>query len=219
MSKILSKTVAKLPAAAVALSLGLALSGCAAGVATNRSVDSVHQPVVERSNYTLDVNTSPGGIAFDERQRLDDWFQAMNLRYGDRIAVDDPQGNPATYAAIQEVASRHGVLLSREAPVTPGYVAPGAARVIVSRSTAHVPGCPNWSAKSDTNIGSATSPNFGCSINSNLASMVADPEHLVRGATTRGETTVMSSDKAINAYREAKPTGGGELKASSTGGK
>jgi pilus assembly protein CpaD len=212
MSKIMSKL-----GATVALSLGLALAGCG-GPNVNRSIESVHQPVVERTSYTLDVNAGMGGLPVTEQKRLDDWFDAMDLRYGDRIAVDDPQTNPTTYAIVQDIAARHGVLLSRDVPVTPGYVSAGSVRVIVSRSTASVPGCPNWSRKSDTNFESATSANFGCSINSNLASMVADPEHLVKGSSNKGDTVVMSSNKAIDLYRETAPTGGSALKAASTGG-
>ena len=48
--------------------------------------------------------------------------------------------------------------------------------------------------------------------------MVADPEHLIRGASSTGETVVMSSTKAITSYREAKPTGEGGLKQTSTEG-
>jgi len=42
-----------------------------------------------------------------------------------------------------------------------------------------------------------------------LAAMIADPEDLLRGQRGSGETVVMSSTKAIEAYREAKPTGDG----------
>ena len=37
--------------------------------------------------------------------------------------------------------------------------------------------------------------------------MIANPEHLLHGAEGTGETVVMSSTKAIQTYREAKPTG------------
>lgn len=50
----------------------------------------------------------------------------------------------------------------------------------------------------------------------NIASMVADPEHLIRGANSTGRTVVMSSTKAIDSYREAKPTGEQGLKQEST---
>ena len=88
--------------------------------------------------------------------------------------------------------------------------------MIVTRSTASVPSCPDWAAKSDTNLGNATSSNYGCATNSNIASMVADPEHLIRGANSTGRTVVMSSTKAIDSYREAKPTGEQGLKQEST---
>ena len=48
--------------------------------------------------------------------------------------------------------------------------------------------------------------------------MVADPEHLLKGAKGTGQTTVMSGNKAIDSYREAKPTGESGLKQNSTQG-
>ena len=79
-----------------------------------------------------------------------------------------------------------------------------------------MPGCPNWSSNSDTNLGNATSSNYGCAINSNLAAMVADPEHLIKGAESTGNTVVMSSSKAIQTYRGKELTGAGGLKKTST---
>ena len=61
-----------------------------------------------------------------------------------------------------------------------------------------------------------TTSNFGCAINSNLAAMVADKEHLVKGANSTGETVVMSGTKAIDSFRAAKPTGEDGLKNNST---
>jgi pilus assembly protein CpaD len=191
---------------ALALSLGLVLAGCG-GMPTNRSLYSVHQPVVERVNYTLDVSTGAGGLSHPEQRRLAGWFEAMDLRYGDRVSIDDPLDSPATRAMVEALASRHGILLSDNAPQTPGYVQAGAARIVITRSRAYVPGCPDWSANSDVNLLNATGSNYGCATNSNLASMVADPEHLIKGAQGTGSTVVMSSTKAIDTYREAKPTG------------
>ncbi|MEL0210463.1 MAG: CpaD family pilus assembly lipoprotein, partial [Novosphingobium sp.] len=79
-----------------------------------------------------------------------------------------------------------------------------------------VPGCPDWSKKSDFSMNNATSPGFGCAINGNLAAMVADKEHLVQGATGTGETVVMSGTKAIDSYRNARPSGEQGLKANAT---
>ena len=55
--------------AAIALSLGLLLAGCG-GMAANPGVESVHQPVVEKTNYVLDVTTGPGGLSLPEQRRL-----------------------------------------------------------------------------------------------------------------------------------------------------
>ncbi len=204
--------------AAIALSLGLALAGCG-GLPTNHSLESIHQPVVQRTNYTLDVNAGSGGLSVPEQRRLAGWFEAMDLRYGDRIAVDDPLSSAATRASVEQVASRYGLLVSEDAPATAGFINPGSVRVVVTRSTASVPGCPDWSAKSDANPGNATSTNYGCSVNSNLAAMVANPEHLIKGAEDHGPTAVASSNKAIDIYRQAVPTGAGGLKQTSSSGK
>ena len=211
--KIAPKTLG----AALALSLGLTLAGCG-GIATNASLESIHQPVVERVNYTLDVTTGAGGLSYPEQSRLAGWFEAMDLRYGDRISIDDPLQSEATRAAIVQLAARHGLIVSDDAPATPGNVSAGSARIIVTRAKATVPGCPDWSAKNDFNPNNATSTNFGCATNSNFAAMIADPEHLLKGATGQSNTVMMSSTKAIGAYREQKPTGAGGLKQTSSKG-
>jgi pilus assembly protein CpaD len=201
---------------AIALSLGVALSGCIGGAPTNRMLESVHQPVVERQNYTLDVTAGPGGLSLPEQRRLAGWFEAMDLRYGDRVSIDDPLKSGATRAAVEAVVARYGLLLTDEAPATAGYVNAGSARIVLTRSVARVPGCPDWSAKSDTNLSNASSSNYGCASNANLAAMVADPEHLLKGDKGTGETTIMTSTKAIETYRAKAPTGEAGLKQNST---
>jgi len=203
-------------AGAIALSLGLSLAACG-GMPDNRSLYSTKQPVVERTNYTFDVQASASGLPISEQQRVADWFDAMDLRYGDRLSIDNPSGSEATRDAIAKLAARHGILVSEGAPVTAGHIQPGGARIVITRSSAHVPGCPDWSAKSDMGYTNATSPNYGCATNGNLAAMIANPEDLIEGQTGTGETVVMSSSKAINSYREQAPTGAGGLAESSTG--
>jgi len=211
---MVTPTVRKALASALTCSLALALAGCG-GMPSNRSLESVHQPLVSRSNFTLDVAAGPSGISPSEQRRLAGWFDAMDLRYGDRVAIDDPAKSGATQAAIEALAGRYGILLSDTAPVTPGYVNPGMVRVVLTRSSATVPGCPDWSAKSETNFGNGTSSNFGCATNSNLAAMVADPEHLLHGATG-GPGRVTGATKAIDSYREAPPSGEKGLTQTST---
>ena len=204
---------------ALTLGLALGLSACG-GMPSNRSLESTHQAVVTTSNYTLDVASGPGGMSVPEQRRLSGWFEAMDLKYGDRIYIDDPMKSVANRASVEAVAGRYGILVGGDAPVTPGDVSPGTVRVVVTRSSAFVPGCPDWSNNSDTNLGNGTNANYGCAVNSNMAAMVADPSHLVHGASSDGSTVVMSSTKAIDSYRATPPTGEKGLKEqSSQGGK
>jgi pilus assembly protein CpaD len=198
-------------AAAIALSLGLALSACnTAGATANRSLESVKQPVVERANYSIDLATSSAGVPVPEQQRLAEWFDTMNLGYGDRVGIDEATSS-AVRGDIAKIAGRYGLLVSDGTPVTQGYVDPGKVRVVVTRSRAYVPGCPDWSDHLADYGTNTTSSGYGCAVNGNLAAMIADPEHLLHGATGTGDTVVMSSTKAIETYREQKPTGAGGL--------
>jgi pilus assembly protein CpaD len=199
--------------------LALALSACG-GTPTNRTLYSTHQPVVSHNSYTLDLITGPGGLSSGEAHRLDGWFDAMNLAYGDRIVLDDPLRSEGTRASVGDIAARHGLEISRIVPLGESTTSAGNARVTIMRASANVPGCPDWSAKSENNWRNATSPGYGCAINGNLAAMVADPDHLLTGARAPGQTSVMTSNKAIEAYRAAKPSGdgGNTVRKSSTAG-
>ena len=130
---------------ALALSLGLALGACST-MPSNRSANSVHQPVVERTTVALDVATTADGLPIAEQRRLAGWFEAMDLRYGDRVSVEDPLSRAETRAAVAELTGRYGLMLADATPVTTGDLQPGQARVVILRSRASVPGCPDWSA-------------------------------------------------------------------------
>lgn len=199
------------------------LSGCAGSATqTNRSLDSVHQPVVNQTHFVMDLTTSGGALPVSEQQRLSDWLEAMDVGYGDRVAIDDPApyGNKDAHEAVAQLVSGHGMMMARAAPITAGTVAPGSLRIVISRSQAAVPGCPDWSSKSVTDFTSATGSNYGCAVNSSLAAMVADPQDLVKGANGALSDPV-SAAKAIKAYRDAEPTGKKGLKVNNTqeGGK
>ncbi|TMM48756.1 CpaD family pilus assembly protein [Qipengyuania marisflavi] len=208
-------------AGTLAVSLSLVLGACSSGSMPeiNRTLYSAHQPVVERSNFSIDLATGYEGLQVSEQQRLSDWFEAMDLRHGDRISLDNPGNSPAVSANVAAIAGRYGLLVSDGVPVTVGYVQPGQARVVITRSTASVPGCPDWSFNRDADDMNRTSPNYGCATNSNLAAMVANPEDLIQGQQGTGETIVTTSTKAIRAYRSQEPTGtGGLAEVSSTEG-
>jgi pilus assembly protein CpaD len=186
--------------------LGLTVSACGT---QNRGLESVHQPVVSRTNYVIDVGTGYDGLAEGEAQRLNGWFESLKLGYGDRVAVDGGGRGASGEAreAIAAAAARYGLLLDDNAPIMPGELAPGSLRVVVSRTKANVPGCPDWSRNSGENFNQHSGANFGCGVNSNLAAMVANPEDLIQGRDSNGVTDSASATKAIKSYRERKPTG------------
>ena len=71
----------------------LTLAGCAGELGTtNTSMYSVHQPVVERTNYAIDLASDGSSISAAEQTRLGDWFDALRLGYGDRVSVDYGSG-------------------------------------------------------------------------------------------------------------------------------
>jgi pilus assembly protein CpaD len=189
----------------IAATISFGLAGCGA-MGANTSVYSTNQPVVERTNFAIDVNANgSNGIVPSEKTRLSEWMNALELGYGDRVSIDfgDAYANRSVTDDVAQLANEHGVLMSDTAPLTAGRVTPGTVRVVVTRSTASVPGCPNWSKTTESNYNSSTHPNYGCAVNSNMAAMIADPEDLVRGKESenlhRG-----SGKKAINDYRTKK---------------
>ena len=175
---------------------------------TNTSLYSVHQPVVERTNYSIDLDASGAELSSVETNRLTQWFDALELRYGDRVSIDYGNGyaNAAVNQRVARLAAERGIIVAQTAPITAGAITAGTARVVVTRSKASVPSCPNWSTDTDTNDNASNHSNYGCSVNSNLAAMIADPEDLVRGR--RAETLDDNEGSAAVNTRRAKRTGG-----------
>jgi pilus assembly protein CpaD len=199
------------------------LGACASGprgalTATNNpSLYSVHQPVVQRTDYVLDLDASGDTLSAAERARLTGWFDAIELRYGDQLFVEEPRDypSPGGRAGVAEVLAEYGMQLHTGAPVKAGAVAPGSVRVIASRATASVPGCPNWDDRQIVPTVN-TSANYGCALNANLAAMVADPNDLVRGREGSVSGSANTANRAVRVYRDRTPTGGGALPTTST---
>ncbi|HYW15921.1 MAG TPA: CpaD family pilus assembly lipoprotein [Allosphingosinicella sp.] len=177
-----------------------------------RGLDSLNQPVVQRTDYLLDLADN-GGLSEADMGRLDSWFDSLGLGYGDHVFVD--RGTSIGRQDVARVAAAYGLLMTPGAPILEGDVPMGAVRVIVSRSTASVPNCPNFEVERGP---SSTSSNYGCSVNSNLAAMIADPNDLVLGQVGSVYGDANTSSKAIRVYRQTAPTGTRGLSDVSTKG-
>jgi pilus assembly protein CpaD len=202
---------------ALVLAPALLLGACMGSDAQRRGMESIHQPVVQRSDYLLDLQLAGDRLASGESQRLTGWLDGLRVGYGDHVGLDDQGRSSAMVRGqVSGTLAARGMLISDEMPVTAAPIAPGTVRVVVSRMKATVPGCPDWEHRLDTTFEAATSPNYGCAMNRNLAAMVARPEDLIRGAGT-GDTDPTTSSRAINSYRKAAPTGGGGTTVKSEG--
>lgn len=203
----------------VLIALGSTLAACTNSMARGPDVPAagmnpVNVPVINRADYAFDA-VAPGGVlAVGEAERLDAWFRGLGLRYGDDIYVDG--GADAARGQIADVAGRYGLMVLPGAPVTAGALTPDMVRVVVSRTQAFVPNCPNWSVPAQPNYANAAMSNFGCAVNSNIAALVANPEDLVRGREATGTSDARTATKPVSAYRNAVPTGTNGLMEIST---
>jgi pilus assembly protein CpaD len=198
------------------LLLASALAGCSgAQVAPDRGVAAVNEPVLSRATFVIDVAAPGGVIPPEELARLDGWFRGLDIGYGDSIYVDGGYSETVS-AQVAGVAGNYGLMVLPAAPVTAGVVPDGTARVVVSRNRAEVPGCPNWSVPSQPNFENRSMSNFGCSVNSDLAAMVANPEDLFHGREGTGVGSAFTASKAVDYYRKAPPTATQGLKDIST---
>lgn len=189
------------------LAFAAAVSGCqhTPNDQPDRGVAAVNVPVVVHSDYVFDAAAPGGSVPSSEQARLDSWFAGLGLGYGDRIYVEGPYGEAR--ADVARVAGKYGLLISEGAPVVQGAAAPDSVRVIVRRNRAEVPGCPNWSRASQPNFANRSMSNYGCSVNSNMAAMVANPEDLIHGREGDPYVDAAAASRGIGVYYSTPPTG------------
>ena len=195
----------KMKAKLTLLGLGSLLAACNAPDAPDAGLASTHVPVVTQTSYVYDLAAPGGTVARDDTDRLDHWFQNLELGYGDSVYIEG--GDGAARGQVASIVGRYGMLLSEGAPVTQGLLSPDSVRVIVSRAQAHVPGCPDWSRPSQPNFANNSMSNFGCGVNGSLASQVADANDLVRGTPGPSAEDGATAAKAIGMYRSWPLTG------------
>ncbi|MEO6247331.1 MAG: CpaD family pilus assembly protein [Sphingomicrobium sp.] len=182
-----------------------------------RGVEAVNVPVVTRQDYAFDAAAPDGQLSDLDAARLDGWFRGMGLGYGDNVYVEG--SDSGARADVARLAGRYGLLVADGGPVLPGGIAPGVVRIIVSRTRASVPNCPNWSRPAQPNYNNDSMSNFGCAVNGNLAAMIANPQDLIHGRDGSALSDSRTSTKAVDYYRNSTPTGSKGLQDVSTKGK
>jgi len=205
--------IAAMPRRVLALLALAPLAACAHDQNMSLSPAPAHMPLVQRAERVLDLATGANGLAPGEAKRLSGYLDGIEAGFGHRVATNAT--GPAR-AAIARIVAARGLSLTAD----PSLPAPSetSARVVVSQATATVSGCPDWAEGDVPASAGATSRNFGCATKTNLAAMIADPEDLTHGRDNGGASDPRVGVKAIQVWREAKPTGQGGLKTEGTGG-
>jgi pilus assembly protein CpaD len=199
----------------IVIALASSLAACNTPDLPEKGVATVNVPVVNHTDYVFDAAAPDGALAPGESDRLNGWFQGLGLTYGDTIYVDGAAVEAAR-GQVATIAGQYGMTVAPGAPVTAGAVQPGNVRVIVSRQRAWVPHCPNWDVPSEPNFDNRNMSNFGCSVNSNIAAMIANPEDLIHGREATGIDNVNDATRAIQYYRSTPPSGSKGLQSVST---
>ena len=202
------------------IALGSALAGCQTPTGPDvraAGLSAVNVPVVTSANYVFDAAAPGGTLASGESDRLNGGFQGLDLGYGDTVYVDGGYA-PGARSQVAVIAGRYGMIVTPGAPVTAGPVRPGSVRVVVARRRAFVPNCPNWSRPSQPDWNNQSMSNYGCSVNSNLAAMIADPQDLIHGREAAPVTDAVAAARAVDMYRTKPMTGAGGLQSVSPKG-
>jgi len=143
-----------------------------------------HPIAVEPSYQSLKLSYAPAeeGLSPAEAGRLDAFVADYRLHGTGSIAVSAPAGLNAT-AAITFFADRINRLgVGRDHILVSSHDAPnGDLRVELNfvSYVAHADDCGDWSEDLAFTLANNTPKNFGCSVQHNIAAMVADPRDLV----------------------------------------
>lgn len=169
-----------------------------------------HPITVEPSYRELKVQFAGGeqSVSTDDAVKFDAFLADYRAHGNGSLGISVPNGAPSN-AAITYFAERAAASgISRDKILVSTHdVANGDFRVDVSYISyiAHTDVCGDWSQNLAFVEENQTAPNFGCSVQHNIAAMVADPRDLV---SPRGFETADGKRAAtiIDSYEQGKPT-------------
>jgi pilus assembly protein CpaD len=165
-----------------------------------------HPILVEPSNNSLKLPFSApdAGLMPEDAARLEAFVDAYRKDGNGAISISAPSG-PDSSAAIAYFGERLASMGVPRSSILVGThdVADGDTRVELDfiGFAAHADPCGDWSQDLSLTAANDTAPNFGCSVQHNIAAMVTDPRDLVepRGMTAadanRRDTVVGKYEK------------------------
>lgn len=208
---------------AAAVGLGTALAGCAggiSGVTMEQPASAAFQdryPIeVTRTSPTLRLNVSRrlNGLSDSQKAKVHRFLYQFKERGAGRLRVSRPHGGPnqlmagAVVGQIKQIIDRAGV--PREKIIMSVYRVRNRkvdAPVVLSfiRYHAKAAPCGDWSRDLAKTYANRPYPNLGCSTQSNLAAMVANPRDLLRPRKMTPADAIRR-ENALEQYRKGEVT-------------
>ena len=167
-----------------------------------------HPILVQPSSQSLKVSASAAGIASADTARLDA-FVGDYLAHGNgKLLISAPQGAMAA-AEVGRIADHINALgVSRDQIMVANRDAgPGDTQVELNYVSyqANTAPCGDWSENLAFTLDNKTSANLGCSVQHNMAAMVADPRDLL-GPSTMGGADANRRATVVTNYEKGTPT-------------
>jgi pilus assembly protein CpaD len=176
-------------AAALAVLLASALSGCAADDALVG--DNSFKPyngsdqypiTVAKGPVTLEVATTQGTLQPGQVNAVQGFLHQATSAGLTPITLARPSGGGKSTRVASEIASlMAGQGIPRQRVVFATYDAPAGAPIRLSyvSTYARTKPCGEWASDMASSAANEGSPNHGCAVQANIAAMVANPETLV----------------------------------------
>ena len=169
-----------------------------------------HPITVEPSYRDLKVQFGAGadGMSSDDAAKFDSFLTDYRLHGNGSLGISVPSG-AASRAAITYFGERAAASgISRDKILVSTHdAANGDRRVDVSyiAYTAHTQACGDWSENESFTIDNQTPRNFGCSVQQNIAAMVADPRDLL-GPGGQGPVDTARRAAVLDHYEKGEIT-------------
>ncbi len=171
-----------------------------------------------RLTHVVDVS-GDGALSAGAAASLDMFLSENGVGYGDSLSLDagDEAAGNQDRDAISSQLRRHGLLLGSQPTIAGVMPSEGTIVLVVDRYLLTTPNCSDWSMKSKPNYANAESSSFGCTTQSILGQMVANPRDLIQGQDEDGPNGSAASN-AVEIYVGTAGTGTGSGSGTGIGG-
>lgn len=172
---------------------------------------AVNHPITVEPHYNaikLPFTAANAGLLPDKSARFEDFVAGYLAHASGSISISPPAGADAP-AAIRYFAERLAELGVPRSRIMVGthQISDGDAQVEIGYVgyLAQVEPCGDWSKDLANTASNQTSPNFGCSVQHNIAAQVADPRDLIQPrAASAGDATRRAT--VLGNYEKGKVT-------------